>query len=157
MKRARLTQIALVIVGLFNVVRNAQRKGGPLSVGGLSSFELDGMSVVEAIAQLDGELAGEIPVEAAEGETVVVFEAVVGYVEGGEGGGDALAEVLAQGEIEGGVRREVVAEIGLAGEGVGEAGAVGNVGGGVGAPGEGDVSADVEGVALVVVERGESG
>ncbi len=40
---------------------------------------------------------------------------------------------------------------------VAEAGAVVDVGGGIGAPGEGDDAADVEGVALVVIERAKLG
>ena len=49
--------------------------------------------------------------------------------------------------------RQIVAGIGLAGEGVVEARAVVNVGGGIGAPRESNVAAYVERVALVVVER----
>ncbi len=40
---------------------------------------------------------------------------------------------------------------------VAEAGAVVDVGGGIGTPGEGDDAADVEGVALVVIERAKLG
>ena len=53
--------------------------------------------------------------------------------------------------------RQIVARIRLAGETVAESGAVVNVGGGVGAPWEADVAADVERVALVMIERAESG
>ena len=95
--------------------------------------------------------------ESAEGYAVVEFDAAVGYVERVDRGGEAFAEIFAQGQIECGVLREIVAGIGLAGKCVGEAGAVVDVGGGVGAPGESDIAADVEGVALVVIERARVG
>jgi hypothetical protein len=36
--------------------------------------------IVEAVAEFDGELAGQVPVEAAVGEAVVVEDAAVGNV-----------------------------------------------------------------------------
>ena len=48
---------------------------------------------------------------------------------------------------------QVCAGIGQARESVGEAGAVVDVGGSVAAPGKDDVAADVERVALIVIER----
>ena len=69
-----------------------------------------------------------------------------------------LAEIFTQREIEGGVAGEIGAQVGPAGsalQSVAEAGAVVDVGGGECAPRESDVAADVEGVALVVIERSE--
>ena len=53
--------------------------------------------------------------------------------------------------------RQILAGIWRARESVAESGAVVNVGGGIGAPREADVAAYVERVALVVIERSESG
>ena len=50
---------------------------------------------------------------------------------------------------------EITTWIWLIGEGIGEARTVGDVGGSVGAPRESQVGPDVEGVALVVIERTE--
>jgi len=95
-------------------------------------------------------------VEAAEGERVVEQDAAVGDVGCGNGCGEIFAETLAQGEVEGGVLGKVGVGIGGGGVGVAvdEAGAVVNVGGGSKAAGERGVEAEVEGVALVVVDGG---
>ena len=66
-------------------------------------------SVVEAIAEFDVDFARIVPVESAESEAVVVLDAAVGYVQRGERGGESLAEVFAQREIEGGVLRQIIA------------------------------------------------
>ncbi len=108
---------------------------------------------MEAVADFYVDFARVVPVEAAEGEAIVVLDAAIGNIQRGEGSGEALAEIFAERKIEGGVLRQIVAGIGLAGERVAEPRAVVNVGGSVGAPGESDVAADVERVALVVVER----
>ena len=112
--------------------------------------------VFETIADLAVDLAGVVVVEAAEGEAVVEQDAIVGNVGGGDGGREFFAEAFADGEIDAGVLGQVCVGVGGGGIGitVGEAGAVVDVGGGGDAPGEGGVEADVEGVALVVVDRG---
>ena len=102
--------------------------------------------------------------EAAEGDAVVEQDAAIGYVGGGDGGGQFFAEGFADGEVEGGVLRQIgvgIAWVGWRAVGieasVGEAGAVVDVGGGGGAPGESGVEAYVEGVALVVIDGGVAG
>ena len=69
--------------------------------------------IVEAIADLHVEFARQVPVKSAEGETVVVEDALVGDIESSDRGSEAFTEILAQREIEGGVAGEVVALIGL--------------------------------------------
>ena len=116
--------------------------------------------IVEAIANLHVEFARQVPVKSAEGEAVVVEDVLVGNVESSDRGSEAFPEILAEGEIERGVAGEVVALIRLvrdASFSVVEAGAVVDIGGGKGAPGKADVSAYVERVALVMIERTESG
>src|ERR1700723_931162 len=110
------------------------------------------ISVVEAIAQFKVNLTRLIPVEAAEGDTIIEFDATVGDVDGAERGGEALAEILAEREIECCVLWQIVARIRLAGKCVGESRSVINVGGSIGAPGKSHVATDVERVALVVIE-----
>src|SRR5271166_6754336 len=87
------------------------------------------LSVAEPIAQFDKDFARVIPVEASEGGAVVEFDAAVGNVQCAQRGGDALAEILAERQIEGGVSGEIAAGIGLVRECVAEAGAVVEVGG----------------------------
>ncbi len=112
---------------------------------------------MEAIAEFDVDFARVVPVESSEGNAVIEFDTAVGYVHGVQRSGKALAEIFADGKIEGGVLRQIGAGIRLAWESVAEAGAVVDVGGGVGAPRERDVAAHVEGVALVVIERRQAG
>jgi len=115
---------------------------------------------VKAIADLHVEFARQVPVKSAERETVVVENALVSDIESRDRCGEVLPKILAEGDIEGGVAGEIVALVGLAGDAglsVAEAGAVVDVGRGIGAPRKTDVSAHVERVALVVVERTESG
>ena len=93
---------------------------------------------MEAVTKLDVDLARKIPVESAEGEAVVVEHALVGDVESRDRGGEAFGEILAEGKIEGGVGRQVVALVWLtwdAGLSVAEAGAVVDIRRGVRAPG----------------------
>src|SRR5580704_2082646 len=111
-------------------------------------------SVVEAIAKFDVDFAWVVPVEAAEGDAVIEFHAAICDVYRVQGSGEALAEIFAKRKIEGGVLRQIVAGIGLGGECVAESGAVVNIGGSVGMPGKCNVAAEVERVALVVIERG---
>ncbi len=53
--------------------------------------------------------------------------------------------------------RQIVARIRRAGESIGKSRAVVDVGGDVGAPGQGDIAARIECVALIVVKRAEAG
>ncbi len=110
---------------------------------------------VEAVAEFGVELAGVVEVEAAEGEGVVEQDAAIGEVGCGDGGGNFFGDGLAEGEVEGGVVWQILVGVGRGwiGRAVVEAGTEVDVGGGVGVRGERGVEADVEGVALVVVER----
>ena len=110
---------------------------------------------MEAKAEFGVELAGIVVVEASEGERVVEQGAAVGDVGGSDGGGDAFGDGFAEGEVEGGVVWQILVGVGRGwiGRAVVEARAEVDVGGGVGVRGERGVEADVEGVALVVVER----
>jgi hypothetical protein len=119
---------------------------------------------LEAVVEFGVDLAGVVVVEASEGDAVVEQDAIVAYVDRGDGGGEFVVEGFADGEIDGGVLREVgvgVTRIGWWAVGieaaVDEAGAVVDVGGGEGAPGEGSGEADVEGVALVVIDGDVAG
>ena len=58
--------------------------------------------------------------EAAEGLAVVELDAAVRNVQGVQRGGGTLAEILAEGKIEGSVRGQVVSRIGRAREGIAE-------------------------------------
>src|SRR5258708_761732 len=113
-------------------------------------------SIPEPIPQPDIDFAWVIPVEATKGLDIIEFDAAVGDVQCVQRCGSSLAEILAQREIEGGVSGEVAAGIRTAWVGVAEAGAVVNVGRCVGTPRQRDVGADVERVALIVVELAES-
>ena len=108
---------------------------------------------MKTVANFNVDFAGIVPVEAAEGDAVVEFNAAVGDVDGIERSRKALAEILAQREIESCVLRQIGTGIRLAGKRVTETGTIVDVRGGVGVPGKSDVAADVEGVALVVIER----
>src|SRR6202451_1702726 len=115
----------------------------------------DSVSIMKTIAQFHVNLTRVIPVKAAKGEAIVIFHAAIGNIERGERRGNSLAEILAQRDIERRVLRQVVAWRGLAGKGVAEARAVINVGGSVRMSGEGNIAANIERVALVVIERSE--
>ena len=71
-----------------------------------------GFLELEAVAEFGVDLAGVVVVEAAEGEAVVEQDAVVGYVDCGDGGGEVFAEGLADGEVEGGVLGQVGVGVG---------------------------------------------
>jgi hypothetical protein len=133
-------------------------KAPRLGVPGSNNGRLE----LEAVVEFGVDLAGVVVVEAAEGDAVVEKDAVVAYVDRGDGGREVFGEGFADGEIDGGVGWQVgvgIARVclifgrdawGVAA--VDEAGAVVDVGGGEGAPGEGGGEAYVEGVALVVVD-----
>jgi hypothetical protein len=112
-------------------------------------------SVVKAVANLGVDFAGIEEMGSAEGETVVEEDATVGDVDGVDVDGEAFAKTFTEGQVEGGVPGQVrgVTRGGVA---VGEAGGVRDVGGGVAVPWQGEIAADVEGVALVVVEKAEA-
>src|SRR5215469_9051814 len=109
--------------------------------------------IVEPPSKFGVDFARIVEVEAAEGEAVVNEQVAIADVERGEGDGVALAERFADGNIKRRVAGQVGAGEGLARRTVGESGTVVNVGGCECSPGEGSVEADVEGVALVVIER----
>src|ERR1017187_8504339 len=98
---------------------------------------------MEAIAKFYINLSRIVPVETAEGDAVVEFDAAVGEVDGVQRSGEALAEIFAERKIEGGVLRQIGAGIRLAGKGIAETGSVINVGGSIGAPGQGDVATHI--------------
>ena len=76
---------------------------------------------MEAITKFNINLAGVVPVESAEGDAVVEFDAAVGDVDGVKRGGKALAKILAERKIEGGMPRQIGAGIRLSRKGVAEA------------------------------------
>jgi hypothetical protein len=57
-------------------------------------------SIVEAIAKFDVEFARVVPVEAAEGEAIVILDAAIRNVQRGQRRGEAFAEILAERKIE---------------------------------------------------------
>src|SRR5271169_5915019 len=64
-------------------------------------------SVVEPVSHLHIDFARQVPVISAEGQAVIFLDAVVGYVERGQGRGEAFAEILPERKIEGGVLRQI--------------------------------------------------
>ena len=111
---------------------------------------------MKAVAHLDEDFARVEVVSAAEGEAVVKKHAAIGDIDGLDVNGEALAEILAKREIECGVRLEMVAGIGRSWIAVGETGSVVDIGGGVGLPRKTVLTADVQSVALVVVEEAQA-
>lgn len=97
--------------------------------------------------------------KSVEGEAAVLENALVGDIESSDCSCESFSEILVEGEIEGGVTVQIVALVGLvrnAGFSLGEAGAAADVGRRIGAPGKADVSAHVQRVPRVMVERTES-
>ena len=111
---------------------------------------------MKAVTEFAVDLAGVVVVEASEGEAVVGQDAPVGDIGGGDGSGGVLAKAFTDGEVDAGVVGQVAIWVRRAwvGAAVGETGAVVDVGGDCGAEGKGGVEADVEGVALIVINRG---
>src|ERR1700676_1114708 len=107
---------------------------------------------MESVAQLDENFPRIVPVETAEGLAVVEIHAAVGHIQGVQRCGESVAEILAEGKIEGCVLRQVVPGIRRVRKGVAEAGAIVNVRGGKRSPWKCDLAADVESIALVVIE-----
>ena len=110
-------------------------------------------SVVEAVTQLDENFPRIVPVETAEGLTVIEVHPAIGHIQGVQRCGESVAEILAEGKIEGCVLRQVGPWIRRVREGVAEAGAVVNVRGHKRSPWKIDFTAEVEGIALVMIER----
>src|SRR5277367_3298229 len=116
--------------------------------------------VMKPETELPIDLARQVPVESAEGKTVVVEDALIRDVEGGDRSCEAFAEVFAKRKIEGSVTRKIVSLVGLArhtGFSIAEARAIVNVGRSIGTPGKCDIGAYVERVALIMVERSKAG
>ena len=109
-------------------------------------------SVVKAVAQLDENFARVVPVETAEGLAVIKFHPAIGHIQGVQGCGESVAEILAERKIEGRVLWQVVPGIWRPWKGVAEAGAVVNIRGGVRLPRKSDFAAEIEGIALVVIK-----
>lgn len=114
-------------------------------------------SVMKPVVQLHHHLARVVPVEATEGQAVVQFKPAIGQVESGHGGRPAFSEALAQGQIKGGVPGRIGAGIGLSRNAVREARALVNIGRSPGAPRQIHVAAEVERIALIVIEGSERG
>ena len=93
--------------------------------------------------------------ETAKRLTVIELHSTIGHVHGVQRQGESLAEVLANGEIEGCVLRQVGPWIRQPGKGIAETGAVVDVGGSKRPPRKSDVAAKVESISLVVIEREE--
>ena len=91
--------------------------------------------------------------ETAEGLAVVEIHPAIGHIQGVQRCGESLVEILAEGKIEGGVLRQVVPRIRRVRKCVAEAGAVVNVRGDKRSPRKIDFAAEVESIALVVIER----
>src|SRR5580700_10684813 len=115
-------------------------------------------SVMEAVAKFGVNFARVVPVESAEGLAVVEQQVTVGDVKSVQRRGEAFAKILFQGKIKGCVLGEMSGAATVS-----EAGAVINIGRSEAAPGQANVSSDVQSVALVVVKeeqgcgRGEIG
>ena len=109
---------------------------------------------METAAQLDKKFARIQVVSAPKGKTVVEQDAAVGDVHRLNVYREPFAETLAQRKIKRGVRLEMVA--GDHGVAVGEAGCVIDVGRSVGMEWEIVARAEMQGVALVVIEKVEA-
>src|SRR5258708_1007214 len=109
-------------------------------------------SVVKTVAQLDKNLARIQEVGAAESKTVVEQHAAIGDVETLNVHGKFLAKALADGEVERCVRLKVAWRRAP----VGEAGGIGDVGRSEGMEWEIVMRAEVQGIALVVIEEFET-
>ena len=109
---------------------------------------------MKTVAHLDVEFARIQVVSSAESKTVVEENAAIGDVQGLNVYGEPLTETLSQREVKCGVRLEMIA--GDQGVAVGEAGGVVDVGRSVGMEWEIVARAEVQGVALVVIEELEA-
>ena len=83
--------------------------------------------IVEPVAHLGINFSRIVPVETAKGLAVVEIDSTIRHIQRVQRCGELLAEILAQGKIEGCVLRQVVSRIRLPRKGVAETGAVVNV------------------------------
>src|SRR5450631_2547207 len=143
----KIDHTANILVGVSASRKMSQR------IGARSVCESRAVSVVEMVAEFYIDFARIVPVESAKRHAIVQFDAAVRYVDGVHGGGESLAEIFAERHIERGVLRQVRSGVGLTGKGIGETGTVVNVGRSVRTPRQGEIAADIERVALVMVER----
>ena len=109
---------------------------------------------MKTVANLDVEFARVQVVGAAEGKAVVEQDAAIGDVQRLNVYRELLAETLSQRKVKCGVRLEMIA--GDQGVAVGEAGGVVDVGRSVGMEWEIVARAEMQGVALVVIEKGKA-
>jgi hypothetical protein len=79
---------------------------------------------MEPIADLGINLTRIAPVETAEGLAIVEFHPTVGHIQGVQRCGESLTEILAEGEAESSVLRQLVPRIRLPRKSVTETGAV---------------------------------
>jgi hypothetical protein len=108
---------------------------------------------VKAVSQFDEKFPWIIPVETTEGLAIVEIHTAIGHIQSVQRCGESVTEILAEGKIEGCVLRQVVPRIRLISKGVAEAGAVINVRRRKRSPRKIDFAAEVESIALVVIER----
>ena len=108
---------------------------------------------MKAVSQFDEKFPWIIPVETAEGLAIVEIHTAIGHIQSVQRCGESVAEILPEGKIEGCVLRQVGSGIWGVRKGVAEAGAVVDVCGGKGSPRKIDFAAEVESIALVVIER----
>src|SRR5690242_10490326 len=104
---------------------------------------------MEAIAELQEDFAGLEEVRAAEGEAVVEQHAAIGDVSRLQVDGKSLAEIFTERKIEGSVGLKMVAGVCGSGISVRETGCVIDVSGSVSVPGQSELTAEVQRVALV--------
>src|SRR5580704_589157 len=110
--------------------------------------------VMKPVANLDKDFAGIQIVRSAKGEAVVQQNAAVCYVYCLDVRGKLLAEAFADGEVECGMRLEMIAGDGWIA--VREARGIVNVSRCIASPGQSVLTADVQGVALIVIQQLES-
>src|ERR1700722_5056900 len=117
------------------------------------SFASGSRLIVEAIAEFGVNFPGLVPVESAEGDTIIQFHAAVGYIQPVQRNGVLFPEIFAHRQIESGVSGQISPRIRLAGKGVAETGTIINIHRDIAAPGEIRIPADIQSVALIVIER----
>lgn len=93
----------------------------------------------------------------AERETIVILDPPVSHVERRHGRSKPLTEILAHRKIKRRMLRQIIPRIGRTRKSIAETRPVINVAGEINAPRQRDVAAQVQRIALVVVERREFG
>ena len=111
--------------------------------------------VMESPAKLGVDFARVVEMKSSKGQTVVQQNAAIRHVQRSKRNGIHLRKILADGNIECGVLRQIVSRIGCAGRrcAIGEAGAVIHIGRDVRLPGKSCIEAKIQRVSLVVVHR----